>query len=564
LVTAGVTVLVLALAPPAAAHASLIDTDPDEGAVLEGAPDVISFTFDEPVGAVPDGVKVFDATGTPIESSSTVRGADLLVTLDEHVGDGTLVVAWRVVSDDGHPVSGSLTFSIGAPSQDVVAQAPDGASAGDVPVALSLSRWPAYTGLLLAVGLVWFATMTLPAGLDETDRARRRLRAMARRASAVAVVAWLVGLPLTAVYLRGTGFTSILENVTWQGLPTKETVLTAVVVCGLLSSVVLLPSSAGDSTRRVLAAAAALIALAPLPLSGHSSVAKPADLVVVVDGLHLVAGATWLGGLVGLVLTIPVLTGRSDATAVLVSRFSTSAAAVLALLVLTGALLAWRIVGSWRALFTSGYGQLLLVKIALVAMAVAIASYNRFRLVPRVRNSVDVHHPSSTRALARTVTAEVAALVTVLLITGFLVDKNPPSGPAAIPTAHSPDSQETALGDLRAVVTLTPASAGTNTLSVRIQDGKGGLAAGVETPRLRVSSGDLDLGEVPLEPADQGRYQGIVVLPHDGTWQVQISLRVGPFDNPVGSVTFQVVTDVGHVPAEASKLAHQRPTGLEG
>ena len=44
-----------------------------------------------------------------------------------------------------------------------------------VPVALSLSRWPAYAGLLLAVGLVWFATMLLPSGLDKLDRAWRRL-----------------------------------------------------------------------------------------------------------------------------------------------------------------------------------------------------------------------------------------------------------------------------------------------------------------------------------------------------------------------------------------------------
>ena len=53
--------MVLGTAGPASAHATLIRTDPAEGAVLDAVPDQILFTFSEGVHGLPDGVQVFDA-----------------------------------------------------------------------------------------------------------------------------------------------------------------------------------------------------------------------------------------------------------------------------------------------------------------------------------------------------------------------------------------------------------------------------------------------------------------------------------------------------------------------
>ena len=80
------------------------------------APEQVRFTFDEAVVAVPDGVQVFDARGVPSRLRRRSAGPSCAVALTEPVGHGTLVVVWRVVSEDGHPISGSLTFSVGAPA----------------------------------------------------------------------------------------------------------------------------------------------------------------------------------------------------------------------------------------------------------------------------------------------------------------------------------------------------------------------------------------------------------------------------------------------------------------
>lgn len=539
LVAAIAAVLVLAAAPPASAHAALVDTDPDEGAVLAAAPDVVRLTFNEPVRGVPDGVQVFDAGGEPIASSSHTSDADLLVTLDEDVGEGTLVVAWRVVSEDGHPIAGTLTFSIGVPSPTV--SAPDvAAPAGGVRVALSLSRWPAYAGLLVAVGIVWFACLLLPAGLDKADRAWSRLRLAAHCAAVVAAVAWLLGIPLTALYLRGTGPGTLLDGATWRSLPSEEVLITAATVAGVLSAAWLLPPRPGRSTRHLVAALAGLFALAPLPLSGHTRAEDETLLVVTVDLIHLVAGAVWLGGLVGLALTLPGLAGRRDAAAAVVTRFSAAAASVLGALVLSGAFLAWRIVGSWDALFTSGYGQLLLLKIGVAAVAVTIASYNRFRLLPRFHGAAGFHDRVATaRTLSRTTSLEAATLVAVLLVTGFLVNNSPPPEDGLAAPAGSAETVRTGLGDLDAFITLSPTTVGMNTVTLRLRDASGEPAEGTEPPRVRITSGQLS-GDVPLALIDPGTYVGRVVIPRDGIWQVQVSLRLSKFDNPVASVDFEV------------------------
>ncbi len=211
-------------------------------------------------------------------------------------------------------------------------------------------------------------------------------------------------------------------------------------------------------------------------------------LSVAADVLHLAAGAVWLGGLVGLALTLPRLAAGPGAA--LVSRFSTLAAGILAALVASGSFMAWRIVGSWDGLVSTDYGRLLLVKIGVALVAVAIAAVNRFVLLPRGGGSL--------RTLSRTVTAEAAVLVVVLLVTGFLVNKSP-EDPDAPPAPASSDVERTTLGDLVVLATLTPGSTGQNTLTLQVQDASGEPAEGQQAPTARVSSGAVDLGERPAD-----------------------------------------------------------------
>jgi copper transport protein len=524
--------LVLGSAAPAAAHATLVSTDPAEGAVLEAAPEQVTFTFNESVIGVPAGIQVFDATGAVVDSSASVRDAQLVVDLEEEVGDGTLVVVWRLVSADGHPIGGSLSFSVGAPSDVVDVPAADDDAGTDAPLQLGVVRWLGYLGLLVAAGVAAFSVLFLPA---DAAAGRLRLRATARTAALVAALGWWTAVPLVALYQLGLPLSALGDGSTWTSLAATEYVVPAAVVAGLALAVLARHPAA------VLVGCA--IAVAAPSLTGHTRASTPEALVIGVDVLHLAAGALWLGGLVAIALVLADLAERDDAGALVLARFSTWAAGILAVLVVAGSVMAWRVAGSWSALVDTGYGGLLLVKVLLVLAAIAVAAWNRWSLLPALTGAGKRRERRDAAALVgRTTLAEAGVLVAVLLVTGLLVDRSPEVDVAvASPTAAGETAaQSVDLDDIAAEVTIDPLGVGPTTVTITMTDAAGKPAEGFEAPRLSLSTTGVDLGEVALTNLGPGIYAGDVVLPTQGEWKVQVSLRTSEFDNPVKTVRFDV------------------------
>ena len=538
LVTAALTALfVLGPVAPASAHATLVDSDPAEGAVLPTQPDAITFTFTESVTAVPGGVRVYDATGETVASSATTDGSVLSVRLEEEVGEGTLIVAWRVVSGDGHPISGALVFSVGEPSAQIIALPPDSTGPSWL---LSLNQWLGYLSLLTTAGLVVFLALILPAGRG-TERARARLVRAARYGALATAATWILNLPLTAWYQFGGGPGILADADIRAALATPVYAVSAAVVLGTALAVWLIRDGRRGGPRPFLALAAALVALAAPAFTGHTRAATPELLVIGADILHLFAGGVWLGGLVALVLVLPDLAGRPGTLAAdVLTRFSTAAAGVLVVLVVAGTVLAWRIAGSWDVLFGTAYGWLLLSKIAVALVVVGIAAANRFILLPQITEATRrKDQRGAASVLARYIAAEVAALVVVLLITGFLVERSPQRD--ASPVGSGATVVETVyLGDVEARATLKPALEGPVKVEVELFDSAGEPTEGMDTPKLWLSSGDIDLGEVELTSVAPGAYSATVVLSAAGTWQAELALQVGESETPVAVAEFEI------------------------
>ena len=109
--------LLLGFAAPAAAHDRLVSSTPAEAAALSEGPGTVVLQFDAAVAegfstvAVtgPDGASY--SVGAPTTAGSEVRQAVLPGPA------GTWTAAYRVVSSDGHPITGSLAFTVaGAPA----------------------------------------------------------------------------------------------------------------------------------------------------------------------------------------------------------------------------------------------------------------------------------------------------------------------------------------------------------------------------------------------------------------------------------------------------------------
>jgi copper resistance protein D len=184
---------------------------------------------------------------------------------------------------------------------------------------------------------------------------------------------------------------------------------------------------------RWLGLGAAVGLIASIAWTGHAASTPGAtgNLHLAADALHVLAASAWIGGLVSLVLLlaaigkIPALPGAilaHDAA----RRFSTLGMLSVAILVLSGIVNAWILVGSFHALVASEYGQILILKLVIVAFMLAFAAVNRLSLTPRLAASPGSEGQlEALRRLKRNSTIEIALGLAIFVIVGVLGTQHP-------------------------------------------------------------------------------------------------------------------------------------------
>ncbi|MGV9941781.1 copper resistance CopC/CopD family protein [Streptomyces sp. NPDC003401] len=403
--------VLLAGAGQASAHAALTGSDPAQGTVVETAPAQVSLTFSEQVSTGADSVRVLDPKGRRVDTGepSAVGGTTYALQLHSGLPDGTYTVTYQVVSADSHPVAGAYTFSIGAPSATSVPATAREAGGGVVGRLYDVGRYLSYAGFIVLAGGAAFVLGCWPGGAG--------VRAVQR----LVVSGWLAltSATLFLLLLRGsyTGSGTIGDvfdlELLGQVLQTKPG-------AALVSRLLLLAAAAlfiavlfgaydkreGAEKRDLtfgLAVGGAVVAAglaASWAMAEHASAGLQPGIAMPVDVVHLLAVAGWLGGLCALLVAL--YRGGAPVEASVVRRFSRVAFGCVVILVVTGVYQSWRQLGSWSAFTETRYGQLLLVKIGLVALLVGVAWISR-RWTDRLGETVPA---GATAAETATATAE--------------------------------------------------------------------------------------------------------------------------------------------------------------
>ncbi|MER7625217.1 copper resistance protein CopC [Streptomyces sp. NPDC126503] len=389
LVAAALLGTLLAGAAPASAHAALTGSDPKDGAVVATAPKEVNLTFSEQVAMSADSIRVLDPAGRRVDTGEIIdlcSGAVVRygVALRAGLPDGTYTVAWQTVSADSHPIAGAFTFSVGAPSATSVALPERSPGGGLVGVLYGIARYLSYAGFAVLVGGGAFVLVCWPRG------------AGVRPVQRAVVRGWLTltGATLAMLLLRNpyTGSGALADAFDLAGL---KAVLETKTGAALTSRLLLLGAAAlfvavlfGAYARRTdpkerkdlafgLGLGGTVVAAGiagTWALAEHASTGLQPGIAMPVDILHLLAVAAWLGGLTVLLVALHRAPSVERAA---VERFSKVAFGSVAVLVATGVYQSWRQVGSWSALTGTRYGQLLLVKIGLMAVLVGIAWISR-------------------------------------------------------------------------------------------------------------------------------------------------------------------------------------------
>ena len=148
-------------------------------------------------------------------SDATSSGTEVTVDLPDaaDLDRGTYVVGWYVLSADGHPISGSLSFSVGERSDEVVEPPPAPSSSRGVTTVQGVIAGATYVGLLVAVGLAAFVALVLPMQY-RGEQVRSGSGAWPGVAAAVAGTGAVLQVPLAAVYAQGLELTDLAAGST--------------------------------------------------------------------------------------------------------------------------------------------------------------------------------------------------------------------------------------------------------------------------------------------------------------------------------------------------------------
>jgi putative copper export protein len=169
--------------------------------------------------------------------------------------------------------------------------------------------------------------------------------------------------------------------------------------------------------------------------SGHAASGTDAGLGTAIDAIHLVASGVWLGGLAALLAIVPYARRGLDEpsalrlSAAIVVRFSAVAIACVGVLVVTGVYRALAELRSFSDLLDTGYGQTLLVKLAIFAVLLIGGVYNRLVLHPRLERAalgLRADDSGSADRLRVSVTAELTVAAAVIIAVAVLVSLPPP------------------------------------------------------------------------------------------------------------------------------------------
>ena len=399
-----------------ALHASLRSSEPRDGAVLQVPPERIRLVFSEPLEPAMSALTWASAppSAPPLASSVDPRDRHSLVASPGGLPAGTYTIAWRVVSTDGHRVDGRISFRIVAaardstplqlsvqppsaphPSIDSSAAAPKHEHDTRAQRSVRILRACAVTALLALAGLCVMIAI-LPLSGPRPISLATMLGVLATILLASYTVAWSLGVaggpgvaPVDAVMTATSTTPGALEvaRVAWA--------LLALGAIGLARR---------PGLAALFAATGALITGA----SGHSAVTLP-YWSIPLKAIHLLAVATWLGGL----LWIVTAERHGDRYLQGTRRVSSlSLLAVLAVLA-TGIAQSAIFLPSVTALYDSSYGQLLLLKVAGLFVLVLFGAFHR-RIVPRMDTTM------ARRRLRRSVRAEIAVMLIVSALGGLL------------------------------------------------------------------------------------------------------------------------------------------------
>ena len=567
LATIATLLLIAGFVTPAYAHANLIRSDPPANSVLPSSPHQVTLYFTEQLEPKLSGAAVYDSTGKEVDTGYSVSPTDatILIVSVPTLPSGVYTVAWHAISAvDGHHTSGSFSFGIG--NVTIPVQQSNNATAYTFPSALEVAeRWLNLLTDVIFLGggffalVVWIPTVT-KARNEVSDESGRKVSSRFSRLLTLSVI---VGVVATWLLL-------IVEAIAAAGSPSISNVLTtvytilsstrlgeywmfrfAVIVAALAASIIITRAKQPSKSSWSLVLAIGLLLSLSTSLTSHNAAATNYNPTInlLSDWIHVTAVGAWVGGLAYFAVAIYSITKLKESsgklTAGLLRRFSSLAVTCVGIIGITGIYNLVVEVGSLTALFTTPYGEILLIKLAIFAPMIAFGAFNQFVLFNKIGGGTSratrANQQRATRSLGRfklTIRSELTLGVILLLVVGLLTASAPVAQtPSAPPTYQPAPFILRGYSDqgVNLTVKIFPFQVGDNHFEIDFTNPQGNSITNVRSVFVKFKYLDRNIG-VSQANATASSNTGVyslegTYLSFSGNWQAEVwAQRSGGFD----------------------------------
>jgi len=449
---------------PALAHNSFDSSSPSDGEVLEGAPSTWTVTFAKTVPLESFSGEVINGDGIRTQLSNPTLGSSdnvVVVSLPPSL-TGAITARWKLISPDGHVVSGRVAFSVTTPAittpattilsvapevdTPLVSTLPDIATTTIAPPQSSSSnslapaaniesdvgfsdgnpvpeviRWSlrllGYLAIIILGGLI-FAELFLAEGAMASTNGRKLLL---MSSTAITVIPLLQGWTFLADANGYSFFKAPLDTLDlFSTTPGSMMIARALTGAAITYAVLVAWPRLTQVVKERQALGLIGVYLVTLAYTSHSRSQSLPLLGIPVDVLHVAASIVWLGGLAVLALIVVPLVDAKNAL-LSYTRYGRYAQYAVATIVATGVIQTLRLHGvSISSLFGERHGQILLLKILAVGLMLKVGDINRRRLLKNLPTEESLSVKRSA-LLWRASFTELACGVVVLILTSMLV-----------------------------------------------------------------------------------------------------------------------------------------------
>ena len=532
--------------PAASAHPFTMETNPTSTVNAPVGVTEVSVIFSEPIEIDFSDLKVFDSNGEQIDNKDTqyYLGEDSLIVTTPPLEDGVYTVTSKVLSKvDGHLVDNAFIFGVGSVKVDIPTDQPK--SIYDIlffPEAGA--RFPGLVGQTIVLGAV-IASMLIW-GTQNKDLIRKEIEKIDFAHHDKFMT--MTGIGVMVVFASNIAMLAVqslrLEISAFDAIQTTfgNSWLIRMIITIILLGIWFWMDRKKQITKKshlpMLVTSLALIGTSTM--IGHGS-ASGQMAAVVLDYVHNLVAAIWIGGIIYFVfILLPVLAKldsqvREKMSLVMIPRFSIAFIIAVGIVIISGPTLMWLLESDVSLISESMYGKLIMAKIAIAAIMVGLGGFFQYKVQRTGEKNIESKSISVHKKLKRSLKVDAVLGIILLGVVALLANGTLPAG-----EIQKVEAQETTY-DFRTIefsenakydIEIIPFTSGTNTINVKISDFENNPLPDAKEVKVKISNPQRNIApiEVLMQRVDQkeelpAKFQGEVTFGFSGQWQTEIEIQ---------------------------------------